>query len=348
MIMNASARKLPQLTAAAIGCCALLGASATHAQVTATTDPVGFITLNVAGTGGGGGTSAISFTGLGMTRPVEYQGSAEAVGAKTLTDNQAAWTDNQFNGVPHYVEIVSGPAAGTTYDVTATDAASKTITLAQNLAAGVAADVSFKVRKHWTIATVFGASNEAGLQAGDAATADLILIFNGTAYDRYFYQTGTGWQNANSPGPDAGSTVIYPEEGVLLSRKQAGPVNVALMGAVKMGQTSVPIFTGINIVGNVYAAPMTLDSSKLYTGDPATGLASGDATTADQVRIYNSETGGYDVYYYQEGGFGSGWRNAVKPTVDAKSTPIPVGVSVVIKRNGANFNWTAPQHPASL
>lgn len=344
--MNASAPILPKLTAAVLGSCALLfSANVINAQVvvTATTDPVGFITLAIAGNGGGG-SNTLSFKGLGMTRPVEYQGSAETVGANTLSDAQAVWTDNQFNGVPHYVEIISGPAAGTTYNITGTTAATGTITVDPALASGAAAGVSFRIRKQWTIATVFGPANEAGLQPGDVNTADLILIFNGTGYDRYFYNAG--WQNAAAPGTDAGGTVIYQDEGVLLSRKQAAPVNLALMGAVKTGQSSIPVFTGLNIVGNVYAAPMTLASSGLYTGDPATGLAAGDGSTADQVRIFNGTS--YDIYYYQSVGFGTGWRNAAQPTVDADATPIPVGASVVIQRNGAPFNWIAPQHPATL
>jgi uncharacterized protein (TIGR02597 family) len=109
---------------------------------TATTDPVGFITLNVAG-------QTLSFKGLGLTRPVEYQGSAEAVTATSITDNEATWTDNQFNGAngSYYVEIASGPGAGTTYDITATSAAAKSITLAQNLASGVVAPATFKIRQ---------------------------------------------------------------------------------------------------------------------------------------------------------------------------------------------------------
>ena len=40
----------------------------------AMTDPVGFITLGITGTGGG--AAKYSFKGLGLTRSVDYQGSA--------------------------------------------------------------------------------------------------------------------------------------------------------------------------------------------------------------------------------------------------------------------------------
>lgn len=337
-----------QHLAAALLIFAPVGASL-HAQTTATTDPVGFITLNVDGTGGTA-QSKLSFKGLGLTRPVEYQGSAETVGAKTLTDNEATWTDNQFNGQngAYYVEIISGTGAGTTYDISATSAGTKTITLVQDLGAGITGGVTFKIRKHWTLASVFGAANEAGLAGGDLTTADQILIYNGQGYDIYYYQInsvrGNGWRKADNGVADAANTVVYPDDGLVIKRQQATSANIVLMGAVKTGQSSIPVFSGTNILANVYAAPMTLASSQLYTNNPSTGVAAGDATTADQVLLWNGT--GYDTYYYLAG---SGWRSSNNPAQDAGTTPIPVGSSLIIKRKGATgFDWKAPQHPATL
>jgi uncharacterized protein (TIGR02597 family) len=323
------------------------------AQTTATTDPVGFITLNVPGTGGGP-SAGISFTGLSMTRAVEYQGSAETVGVNTLVDNEATWTDNQFNGAAgaYFLEITTGPNAGSTYDIQSTSAGTKTITLAQNLAAGTTAPVTFKVRKHWTIASVFGANNESGLGGGGPSTADQILCYTGSAYDSYYYQTtglgGVGWRKGGAPTVDASATVLFPEDGLIIKRYQAAPVNVVLLGAVKMGQTSIPVVSGVNIVSNVYAASMTLGTSGLYTGNSATGLAGGSVSTADQILLWNGTT--YDSYYYQTSGLGgTGWRKGGAPTVDAAATAIPTGASIVIKRQGASgFSWVAPQHPSSI
>jgi uncharacterized protein (TIGR02597 family) len=334
----------------------LASAASLFAQTTATTDPVGFITLNATGNGGSGNPT-LSFKGLGMTRAVEYQGSAESVGTNTLTDNEATWTDNQFNGTngAYFVEITSGPGAGTIYDIQTTTAATKTLTLVQNLAGGITAPVSFKIRKHWTLATVFGPNNEGGLTGGDSATADKILVQNGSSFDSYYYQTsgagGVGWRKDGEPAVDASATVFVPEEGLIVRRNQSAGANIVLMGAVKTGQTSIPILPGNNLVGNVYAANLTLQSSGLYTGNPTTGLASGDeASTSDQVLLWNG--GGYTTYYFQTAPLaagGSGWRNANDVFADASATVIPVGYSMFVKRsNGAAFNWVVPQHPASL
>lgn len=347
-LTNSSAMNILRLTAGVL----LTSVTSLLAQTTATTDPVGFITLNASGNAGGGTT--LSFRGLGMTRAIEYQGSAEGVTSNTLVDNDATWTDNQFNSPngAYFVEITSGPQSGTTYDIQTTTAATKTLTLVQNLGAGVAAPVSFKVRKHWTLATVFGPSNEGGLGGGDAATADQVLVQNGTVYDSYYYQTsgagGTGWRKVGTPDVDASGRVFLPEDGLILKRKQTAAANVVLMGAVKMGQTSVPIISGNNLIGNVYAANLTLASSGLYTGNSATGVAGGDFTEADQVLIWNGTS--YDSYYYQTVGLGgTGWRKGGDAVADAGATAIPVGSSIILKRKAAaGFNWVIPQHPTTL
>lgn len=348
--MNLSQTNLLRLAAVIL----IGSASSILAQTTVTTDPVGFITLNSGGNGGGAEPS-FSFRSLGMTRAVEYQGSAESVGTNTLVDNEATWTDNQFNGAAgaHFVEIISGPRAGTTYDIQTTAAASKTLTLTQNLGSGITAPVSFKVRKHWTIATVFGANNEGGLTGGTSTTADQIMVQNGASFDSYYFQTsgggGIGWRKSGVPDVDASGTVLFPEEGMIIKRTQSAAANVVLLGAVKTGQTSVPIVQGNNLIGNVYAANLTLASSNLYTGDPGTGVAGGAQGDADEVLIYNETTKNYVTHYYKIGGLGgNGWRNANDGS-DATSASIPVGSSIIVRRKGATgFNWVVPQHPPSL
>jgi len=362
--MKSSTQFLSRFTVALVGSCVILSSSNLFAQnATATTDPVGFITLPIA-PGPGNGGQQLSFKGLGMTPPVEYQGSAEAVAANTLTDNDSAWTDDQFNGAagPYYVEIVSNPngsatVVGTTYDIADTNgpvtAPAKTITLVQNLPASVMNGAVFKVRKHWTIASVFGPTNQFGLAAGDETTADQIRIFNGTGYDVYYYSNGgaagTGWRKVGAGNADISGVKILPDEGLVIAHSPATPVNVVLLGAVKVGTTSFPMFQGLNIVSNPYAAPLKLKDSGLYNADPTKGLAGGGSTTADQVRIYNGSS--YDTYYYSTVGLaGVGWRKAGAGSTNQENVEIPVGASfLVTRRNGADFNWVStPPYAGSL
>ncbi len=325
------------------------------ASAQSTTKPVGLITLTVNGTGGTQ-SNAYTLAGLGLTQRALFQGASTSIGANLIVDTAAAWTDNQFNGVGNAccVEIISGANAGVILDIASTVASTQTITTVQPIPAGTVAGDSFVVRRHWTIGSVFGQTNQSGLAGGSVTSADQILLYNGSNPTNYYYQTvglgGTGWRQAGAPTVDASGTVIYPDEGFFIERMQSAPLNIVLMGSVKTGQTSTPIMPGQNFVGNIYAAPMTLADCGLYTGSPATGLADGSSTSADQVLIWNPVLNGYDTYYYQTIGVGgTGWRKGGDRVDDASATPIPVGGAVIVNRKGATgFNWVIPQHPSTL
>ncbi len=336
---------------------ALLLPAATSVSLaqTSTTDPVGFVTMSIAGNGSSS-QPAYTFTTIGMTNAVVYQATTTSVGGSTtLVDSSSTWADNAYNGasgaVTHYVEIVTGPGAGTIYDITATSASGHSLTLSQPLAASITSGASYKIRPHWTLASVFGATNQNGLTGGNSTSADQVQLFHSGGYVIYYYQTsglgGTGWRQAGAPFVDASATIIYPDDGIVVARKQAAATSIVIQGAVKTGQSSIPVATGYSLLGNVYAAAMTLSSSNLYTGDANTGLAGGNSTSADQVMFWNGS--GFNIYYYQTAGLGgTGWRQAGAPFVDASSTPIPVGSALFVKRSGAPFNWIAPQTPASF
>ena len=326
--MSFPALRLPLFSSAVS---VLLGVGTMASAQTVTTDPVGFITLTVAGTGQGGAT-ALSFKGLGLARPVEFQGVATGSTTNTITSSNAAWTAGQFspgNG-PYYVEIIGASTAvgvGTMYDITGNTTTQ--LTVAQDFATGLAGTLpTFRIRKHWTIASVFGATNQAGLQGGTSTTADTILVYSSAAasYDTYYYSTkglaGTGWRKAGGGGADQAATILYPDDGLLIRRSQSGNVNLVLMGAVKTGQTSFPVVPGLNILANPFAAPMTLGSCGLYKAD-GSALAAGTAATADQVQIYNGTS--YDTYYYSNGAAGAGWRldDGNGSTVDQTAVQIP-------------------------
>jgi uncharacterized protein (TIGR02597 family) len=350
----------------------LLGLSSLAGAQTATTEPVGFMTLPV-NAAGAAGAKAMSFRALGLARPVDFQGVASAVSVNPLNSQtpdsisatSPGWTANQFNGAngKYYVELLGATGvagAGTTYDIVSTTVSTDpntfvvtgTLTLAQRLADNVSGTPTFRIRKHWTLADAFGATNDKGLAGGTFTTADLIQVYTGGAYLKYYYNTAApGWRLGTDTTTDVGGTVIYPDDGLVIIRQGTNTTQatqVVLMGTVKTGQTSFPVVPGQNFLANPYAGPMTLASSNLYTGDPAAGLAGGFATTADQVLIYNGAT--YDTYYYSAGGSpGTGWRKVNGGTADASATPIPAGSSFVVKRvNPGSFNWVSPQHPASF
>jgi len=324
----------------------------------ANSEAVGFITLPINGAAAGGQT-ALSFRSLGVARPIEFRGAATSdvtPGSSQITCTTASWTADRFNGTngKYYLEIVGPagtPGAGTMYDIVTTNALTHTLTLDQSLSNAVTGKPSFRIRKHWTLGSVFGLANEGGLTGGFATTADVVMVYSGGLYTRYYYSLAAGqigWRKGTDTATDQSGTVLYPDDGLLISRQDTSATQVVLKGAVKTGQTSFPVLAGLNILGNPYAAPMTLAASNLYLGDGATGLTAGFATTADLVLIYNGTR--YETYYYSAGGTpGVGWRKVAGDGSDQGATQIPVGTAFIVQRkNGGAFNWVIPQFPPTL
>lgn len=319
------------------------------------TDPVGFLTLNVYGPASTGG-SANSYLGLAFTQPVSYQATLSSATGTTLVDSNSSWTDNQFNGAngQYYVELISGSGAGRMSNITATSGANHSITTANDLSSFVTAGTGYKIRKNWTLATVFGPNDESGLAGGTLVTADQILVYNATAnppaYSTYYYKTsgigGNGWRSSASTSADASNTSFLPTDGLIVVRHAAGNISFSLAGAVKLGQTALPVVPGTNVLSNVYpSGNLTLGNSNLV----GSGLTGGTLVTADQVLIYNNSTTppypGFDTYYFKTSGLGgTGWRSTASTSADATNTPIPFGASVIIQRiNPGSFTWVVPQ-----
>jgi uncharacterized protein (TIGR02597 family) len=336
----------------ALALAALACASLVSAQVV--TDPVGFTTLTV----NAKPASIRGFTllSLDLARLPVFQALVPASGVSTNGSNQtvltfpaSTFTSGAFNGT-HYLEITNGTNAGRISDIVSnTDSQ---ITLADNLGSSVTAGSStIKITPMWTLGTVFGITNSAGLQGGAVASqADVVQIFNPAtgASTLYFYSTTNNrWQTG---GTDATNAVIQPDAGLRIERKTATAVSFNLTGAVKLGPTGIFVQggnnagnpTNINYISNPYpTASTTLATSNLYTGSSATGVLGGAvASQADTLSLYDSASGLSTIYFYNT--TNSRWQTG---GTDASNVTIPDGTAVTIKRKPANgsFIWYAPQ-----
>lgn len=336
---------------------ATLGLPVTRAWA-AQTAPAGYITLQVAGTHGSS-ASALSYLGLGLTRLKQFRGKIKAAGADVIIDNAAPWADPEFSARSgnYYLELTSGDGAGLTSQVTAAHPGTRGLTLADDLSPYALPGVTFVIRPNWTLATVFGERDEAGLGGGSAATADRVLVYDSATrqYTTYYYQTtpavagaGVGWRSTADASVDVSKVPFSPHGGILIERHQPGDLQIPLLGAVKTGVTDLPVNAGLNILNIVYPGKsFTLGNSGLFTGSAATGLRGGSAGTADQVLIYNPAAGTYCSYYYKTAagpaGSGTGWRSTGDVDADASATPLPAGSSVLINRVKTRpFEWVAP------
>lgn len=262
--------------------------------------------------------------------------------------------DGEFSPGPlatHVVEVVSeGAGQGFLSVVTATQAAGNRLTLEQAVPAGVSNGASLKVWRLWTLADVFGAENSAGLTAGTSPEeADLILLPNGSDFDRYFYSSGgaqgIGWRQVGGGTVNQGDVPVFPTEGMAIRSLTAKTVQ--LIGQVKPGATKVQLQTGHNYVANLCpvsaagpepsALGRTLGNSGLVGG-----LTGGAASSlADLVLFWNGA--GYDQYYLSTGGLaGSGWRKVGAGRQDQTNVPLPDGAYIILRR-GAPVTITLNQ-----
>jgi uncharacterized protein (TIGR02597 family) len=328
-----------------------------QAQTNVYTDPVGFITLTANGTDSPPlANPYASFIALGMTQLPVSRGNATAASANKVAVN-ASLTAGQFSEATlgagttpaYFIELTSGTYAGLLDDITSNDTAN--VYTADDLTTYLGGGTTYKIYPHWTIGTVFGPQDQAGLAGGSVSSAENIQVWNPNTqgYTVYYYKTtgaigGTGWRGS-SPSVNVTNQQLYIDQGLLVIRKTTGLVNVQLVGGVKLGTTISPVVSGATFIGNVYPAGQPLGSSTLYTGNPATGLTGGSVSSADNIQIWNPLTQGYTVYYYKTTGAigGTGWRGS-SPSVDASTNTIPLGApALLVRKTGGAFSWFAPQ-----
>jgi hypothetical protein len=237
-------------------------------------------------------------------------------------------------------------------DITAND--TSTITLADNVTPLITGGTTaIKVRPHWTLGTVFGPTNSAGLQGSNTPlNADTVSVLNGTTggFTVYFFSTTNNrWQNGPS---DATNSVLRPDSGLLVQRKVTSAVSFTLVGEVKLGPTEIMIAGG-NAAGNSTIVPnpyplasLPLSQIGLYTGNATTGfVGSTTPLNADTLSVLNPATGGFTVYFYNT--TNNRWQNGPS---DASNVTIPEGAAVLITRKlgRAAFPWYVPQPSMNL
>ena len=295
--------------------------------------------------GNSGTGSRTTFFSQRMVLPILYAGTVSSLQTTSLTDTNANWTVGQFgtNGTQAYVEFNNGWMADIANSTTTTNLA-----LAGNLTGVASVGDSYRIRAHFTIASLFGTNNETGLQSGrNTAKADNIMVMIPQTQQTltiFYYDNGVnhGWLTADyNP---AGHLAIYPEQGLLVRRAAAADRNLFVCGSVKTGVTIAPIEPGHNLVGTLKSiSNLTLATLNIYTGNPATGLASGRNTAdSDTLLMVQSDGTTATYFYYKDNSGNQGWLDAnYNPSANV---PINAGSAFFVHRltRNGSFNWLIP------
>lgn len=327
---------------------AIFSASASAFGQSAATDPVGFISVNV--TGGSQSSPTLSLVSPTLLQPVDWQGPILTITGTTITVAGAPWQAGGFNGAngAYFVEIASGANAGAMTDIVTTT--NNSLITSDDLSAFATVGSTIRIRKEVTLGKFLGVNNSAGLLGGASlANADEVLVYEGATPKVCFYYDGTqggaaGW--FDSLGNSAANLVISPHQGIVIRRKAGGSANIlsfTSMGAVKTGNTLLPVTPGLNVLGTTVAKALTLATCGLFTGNATTGIKAGtQLANADELVLYPAN--GPATYWYYDGtqGGSAGWYDTLGNA--AGTVAIPPGTSFVVNRKapGTAFNWAQP------
>lgn len=353
--MKASSLRFRPLAAAIL--CTLIAVPTLQAQTTATTVPVGFITVTIPAAVDAN-TPASSALSIPLYKTADFTGPVASIDSSTqFSLTGAAFTVNQFADLaaPRLVRVKTSTTAahvGKFFLVTANTATQLTVDLTGTgvanigdvLTAGATPDTVEIVAAN-TLGSVFGnATTPPTLAPGaSAGVADNVLLWNGTTWDTYYWTGAVGsptniWKSIGNL--NRANTVIYPEDGVFVVRKATtGPVDITFLGTVpSTTEQSGIAASGSTFLANRFPTDTTLGALGLHTLPGWTAGAS--AGTADNVFVWNKTAGVWDTYYWT-GAVGSPaniWKSI--GNLDRSSTPILAGTGVFIAHGGSALNLT--------
>ena len=284
----------------------------------------------------------------------DFQGAASTVtgGANTVIDQtNAGWTVNQFqsSATPatsssHYIEILSGPQAGTIADIVSNAAAS--VTVEGNLGN---ASFTYCIRKHTTLGSIFKT-------AGLGEFEDEIMLFNDAGQSSRYQFDGTPSAEHIVDAIDQvtikDDVVVYPGQAFVLTI--GAPKTLTFGGNevsyVKTGATNIPLYGGVtNLVGLmdplVASAPLTaVAGNEGHTLGTVGLIESGLAPFEDEIATFGISGGSFTrtgLYYFDDSNVPGDIVDSVT-NANKNSVVVPNGTGFLVKPVGSRV-YKQPQ-----
>jgi hypothetical protein len=295
---------------------------------TATTKPVGYHTETAKG-------NAFTLMGVNVGNAIAAAGEFDADAA---TDNDADFTALLDDGVNYTVQnITSGASAS----VTGFDATSLTTSLA------VSSGDSYEIRADVTLASLFGVANEAGLQDGTSATADIIWVPTENGFAQYYYNPGqvfppvsAGWKQIGAGNADQAGASVPFTAGIFVQRRAASDLDIVFVGHVRTEATSFSIGSGFNFLNRVLPVGVALADTGIDNF-----IAKGNNGAGDLIWSPDGD-GGYAQYYYTDGGgfppASKGWKALGAGDADKGAETLASGYAIQRKGDAGSVSVAIP------
>jgi uncharacterized repeat protein (TIGR01451 family) len=291
-----------------------------------------------------------TFASAPLREPRLAQVTVSALGVPTLTPSANVWPSDLLAAGPCYVMLTSGLNAGVTSDIVSFTAG--VLTLTDDLSAIAALGDGVEVRRHHTLTGLFDRANAGNLTPGlNSSVADLLQLVqpNGTTETFFRFTTGLAWMDNNFVA--SAQRVINPEQAFVIRNQSASALTLFQQGVVLAGVNStpgggpatiVPVETGTNLVTSPADRSVTITQLGLYTGNPATGVASGvNASSADRL-VIPQPNDTMKTYYYFSNGTVSMWVDSSSRPAGTVSLPPGTPFYIVRKAPRAPFPWALP------
>lgn len=329
---------------------ALAMATATHAQTTVSSDPVGFNSVTCL-------PNSDTICSVPFNSEVAFQGTLASApslnsGTATLTPSASvAWTTDQYKTL-YYVRFISGVKSGMYYQVTTNAAGSLTVDLAGDDGSTIAAADQFKLCKFWTLGTLLPAATQttAVPSSGNLGTqrrTEILFPDNITAgtnlapTDKFFVVNTLEWRKAVSGFPNADNAILPPDTYFIVRHNNINITNATTFTSVG-GVETKDLATGLstivtgqqdNFVSNGRPIPVRLadlDFSSTAFVDSAGNLGT---QRRDQLLTYDNTTAVVNrspsAIYFRVSGQ---WRKSVSGFPSADNDLLPAGVGFVIRK----------------
>lgn len=324
--------------AAAVGLSALLIGSAAAQE--SKSKPVGYETITV--------PNGFSYAGLRLHEAPVASGEVVSVpGGATVTVADGV-ADALTDGVAYIFEVTSGDAIGAVVTVDSFDAGADTVTVSDAAISDDFADGdSFTIRPAATLASVFGADNSAGIDAGFGGTggADQIWVPNGAGgFDKYYFDDlspdnfTAEWVDATTTNSVDPATVnlIYTDGIIILGGGTADNTFV-VSGSVKLTPTNFALASGFNYLSSVSPAGATIET--MFGATNSAGLDAGFGGTGGADVVWIPVGAGFDKYYFDDlspDNFTTEWVDANSTnTVDPATISLDDASGFIIVNDGA-------------
>jgi uncharacterized protein (TIGR02597 family) len=339
-----------------LGVAASFAVGGLHAQTTATTDPVGFMTIDLP-------VGSDTVVAAPLTKPPVFQGAVSSLNSFTITSTGADFGD--LTSLPHYVQAIDGTQAGMIFDIASNT--TDTITLVNNgvTPSGLTANTQFKVVPYWTLSQLFPSSDQGvsftpSASASGPARRTQILTPNvtGTGINRaagatYYFVTNSYWRSTTGSTNNFNNTPLLPDSYFIVrnTTNSASGLKLTVAGNVNTGKMAVQLDSVASTQNDNYVSlgrptDITLNDLGLISSGAflPSASASGPARR-DQLLVFNNASIGFNksasaTYYYLSNATTQGWRSSSTGTNDVGSTIIPAAVGYVIRKATNNGTGT--------